>query len=151
MAKYLWSILAICGLAIILYGIILFVAMPAAGTAVAMTGLICLNIGIKKNQKNEKVLKGKLDSNEKSLRSKAFKITVILIYLSNLFLISSILPNFQNLLGDNFGFIVSALIGFTVTIFYTGIILSFFQTIPSLIIVGIITWSTILLRVIYHK
>ncbi len=93
MAKYLYLILAILGLGIIIYGIILSLAMPAAGAFVIVTGLMCLNVGITNNQRightkgrhYGKLLVVHQDKSLKEVsRSKAFKITTTLIYISNL-------------------------------------------------------------------
>jgi hypothetical protein len=160
MAKYLYLILAILGLGIIIYGIILFLAMPAAGAFVIVTGLICVNVGITNNQKighTKSTHYGKLlvrrqdRSLKEASRSKAFKITTTLIYISNFILITSMLPDIKNLIGDDLGFVVSALLGLIVTTFYTGFILLFFRTIPSLAVVGLVTWATIVLRMLYYK
>ena len=48
MVEILWTVLALCGFAIIVYGVFLFFALPAAGVFVAMTGLLIVNVSLRR-------------------------------------------------------------------------------------------------------
>ena len=48
MVEILWTVLALCGFAIIVYGVFLFFALPAAGVFVATTGLVIVNVSLRR-------------------------------------------------------------------------------------------------------
>ena len=48
MIEILWTVLALCGLAITAYGLFLFFALPVAGVVVVMTGIVIASVGLRK-------------------------------------------------------------------------------------------------------
>ncbi|MGH7848376.1 MAG: hypothetical protein ACREQW_24825 [Candidatus Binatia bacterium] len=158
---------ALCGLGIIAYGIFLFFAMPAAGIFVAMTGLVLVNIGLRKtdvvNRRLTALTKDSLKNKQrrdldqlgqppdnigkKIPIPKSYKIVASLLFVTNLFLISTLAPKFSSL-GGEVGFVLSGGVRILAALFYTWLILSVFRTTNSLAVVLMVTWGAIVLRAV---
>lgn len=159
------------GLAIIVYGTFLFFALPApsaAGIFVAMTGLVIVNVGLKRTVLVNERLKAlrKRRPQGKRLRDpdqlgrqpdtigkripivKSYKIVAFFLFVTNLFLVSAITPNFSGSFGDEVGSLVSGGLHIIATLFYTGLILALFRSSKSLAVVVLVTWAAIILRAV---
>ena len=153
MVEILWTVLSLCGVAIAVYGVFLFFAVPAAGVVVTMTGIVVSSVGVRKNDLLNARLaalmkigtKGESDTLDGNLLiPKSFKIVAFLYFVTSVYLVSSIIPNFDSL-GDEIGFLVSTALGVVGALFFTGLILSVFRTSKSLVVVLLVTWAAILI------
>lgn len=132
-----------------------------------MTGIVIASVGLRKidlvneglNALRKKRSKGKNlrdldqlrqqpDTTGKKLSiSKSYKLVAYLLFVTNLFLISAITPEFSPL-GDEVGFLLSVGLWIVAGLFYTGLIVSLFRTSKSLAVVLLVTWAAIVLRAV---
>jgi hypothetical protein len=151
--NFVWAVISVIGIALIIYGCFLFVVMPAAGVFVAMLGLCFIKMGLEKTkrniQKSDRNLKKTLflnsDYGKESTLSNKF--LCLMIYFTNLVLLSLALPNFRKIIGENLGFVIGGLITFTSALFLTGLILSIFRSYISRILIIVIVWCPIIVRI----
>ena len=129
--------------------------MPAAGVYVALIGLICINLGINKIQKNrfskEKEFREKTNDNCYTPNEKTYRIVTNILYLSNFILVMFLLPDFSHTLGDNYGFFIRSFIGMVAAVLCTGVILSLFKTISWIAIVGLLSWAPLFYKVLINQ
>jgi|RhiMetStandDraft_4_1073278.scaffolds.fasta_scaffold257553_1 hypothetical protein len=168
MVEILWTVLALCGFAIIVYGVFLFFALPAAGVFVAMTGLLIVNVSLRRTVLLNERLNALRKRNPKGKRFrdpdqlgrqadtigekipivKSYKIFAFFLFVTNLFIVSAIIPNFSGSFGSEVGSLVSGGLRIVVTLFYTGLILALFRSAKSLAVVVLVTWAVIILRAV---
>src|ERR1700704_2415297 len=113
MTEIAWTVLALFGLAVAGYGVFLFIAVPAAGMFVVLIGLAVANVGAKKSnsvkgrlialrkerRKDERrlhgdSLRGRPENNREKIRvGRSYKLLAGLLFVTNLFFISAIIPD----------------------------------------------------------
>lgn len=149
--KLFGAILTLCGLCIVIYGLLLFFAMPAAGAFVVVAGLVCIALGVKRQEQGTKKEKKKEDkrSIKEAFRDKSYKVAANIFFVTNFILIGSFIPKFYNSLSDEVGFVVSGLLMFAITTFYTAIILSLFRTTVGVALVIITTWAGLWMKAMH--
>ena len=168
MVEILWTVLALCGFAKIVYGVFLFFVSPAAGVFVAMTGLVIVNVSLRRTALlNERLnvlrtrrpkgrdfrtsdqLGRQTDTiGEKIPIVKSYKIVAFFLFVTNLFIVSAIIPNFRDSFGGEVGSLVSGGLRIVVTFLYTGVFLALFRSVKSLAVVVLVTWAAIILRAV---
>jgi hypothetical protein len=164
MVEIFWTVITLCGLAIIAYGIFLFLALPAAGLLVAMIGIVITIASLRKidlltarfTALIRKRTKFKTVAGSEKLRRQfephgkklpirfSYKVVAFLFFGTSVYVVSGIIPKFSSL-GDEIGFLASAALGIVGALFYTGLILSVFRTSMSLAVVLLIPWAAIVL------
>jgi len=168
MTEISWTVLALFGLAVAGYGVFLFIAVPAAGMFVVLIGLALANVGAKKsNSVNRRLvalrkerrkdesrlhadyLRGRPETDRQKIPvGRSYKLLAGFLFVTNLFLISAIIPDFSGGFGREVGSFFSGGLRIVATLFYTALILVLFRSAKSVAVIVLVTWAAIILAAV---
>ena len=152
MVEILETLLALCGLAMVAYGIALFVALPAAGVFVAFAGVIIVHVALKRIERERTSREPKrrgsrarvAEDQRRRVATRSERVLATILFVTNLLVVSWVIPDARGHLGHDLG----SLFRIVAALFFTGFTVSLFPTVRSLGVVVVATWAALFLWVI---